>query len=331
MSKIYRVDINNKELAYSLGFLLGDSHLQKTGRIVLTIQLRDKKVVEFIQKHIKGNSRISLKRDIKKKIFPNITLSILGKDFPNAKSLFKGELKIDRSIPIIKTNLEKYLVLGFFDAEGTITWGYRKDRNRVWQKAAFHSQLKMLEGIQKILAKNNISTIIKPVKNSKHYIIEITNATEIIKLYKYLYDDLIVLNRKKDNFDLLIKALLKQNEIKENDFVKIISDTTFKKYNFDKLYYLKFPYRLYSQNISYKVKNIKGDNIFLNDIETPINIHLLSKTDHTKYVPLRIELEELLEKFKTQPAAELSEIEGSETTGSLAIKNNTSKSIQTET
>ena len=40
------------------------------------------------------------------------------------------KLKKGRNLPITSKKLEPYLLQGFFDAEGCITWGYRADRNR---------------------------------------------------------------------------------------------------------------------------------------------------------------------------------------------------------
>ena len=112
--------------------------------------------------------------------------------------LFGGRLKEERHIPIIKKELESYLVQGFFDAEGCITWGYRKDRNRLWQKISFTSKYKMLEGIQNIFIKNNISTKIRPKSKSDCHVMEICNKKEVIKILKFIYSDenFIILNRK---------------------------------------------------------------------------------------------------------------------------------------
>jgi len=116
-----------------------------------------------------------------------------------------GKLKQDRHIPIISPKLENYLVQGFFDAEGTITWGHRKDRNRIWHKVAFTSQLRILEGIQNILIKNGIPTKIRPKSDNNCYVMEIANKEMVLKLMEYIYQDngFIILKRKYQNYQTL--------------------------------------------------------------------------------------------------------------------------------
>lgn len=195
----YFKKINTKEKAYILGFLLGDCTVDKRGHFLLTVQLNDIEILEFIQEQLGCNIRIYDRYDKKKKIFPQATIHIgnptLCKDL---HKLFGGRLKEERHIPIIKKELESYLVQGFFDAEGCITWGYRKDRNRLWQKISFTSKYKMLEGIQNIFIKNNISTKIRPKSKSDCHVMEICNKKEVIKILKFIYSDenFIILNRK---------------------------------------------------------------------------------------------------------------------------------------
>ena len=77
--------------------------------------------------------------------------------------------------------------MGFFDADGCITWGIRKDRNKIWQKISFTSQLHLLEGIQKMLYNNiGISSTIKPKSNEDCYIIQFSNKEDVLKFINYI-------------------------------------------------------------------------------------------------------------------------------------------------
>lgn len=191
--------IDTKEKAYLIGFLLGDGYIAKDGHLTLTVQLSDIEIIEFMQQQIGGRIVINTKIDRERKIFPHALIkignSIICKDILR---LFGGRLKPERHIPIVRQDLEKYLLLGFFDAEGCITWGIRKDRNRVWQKISFTSQYKMLTGIQNILLKNGIATRMYQPKNSDCYIIEFCNKKNVCEFLNDLYKDkeFVVLKRK---------------------------------------------------------------------------------------------------------------------------------------
>lgn len=202
----YFSKINTKEKAYILGFLLGDGCLTDD-YIIVNIALEDKEVLDFVSKEFGCNISTSTKLNKKKKQFPNASINIGNNQIVrDLKMLFGGNKKYDRHIPIISPKYEAYLLQGFFDAEGCITWGRRKDRNRVWQKVSFTSQYRMLEGIQNILYKNGIPTKLKPKSdNSDCYIIEFSSKDCVLKFLKVIYpnDDFIVLNRKYNNAQAL--------------------------------------------------------------------------------------------------------------------------------
>ena len=103
--------------------------------------------------------------------------------------------------PIISKELERYLVLGFFDGDGCLTWGRRKDRNRLWHKVCFTSSLRVLEGIQKILLNQcQISTIIRPKGAENCFILEFSNKKDVLKFLNFIYpdDSFVILKRKYD-------------------------------------------------------------------------------------------------------------------------------------
>ena len=157
------------------------------------------KPIQTEEKSDKRSLGRGFKYNKKKKQFPSASIHIdnpiICKDI---KKLFGGRLKEERHIPIIKKDLEKYLLQGFFDADGCITWGIRKDRYRIWQKVSFTSQYKMLEGIQNIFIKNNISTKIRPKSNEKCFVMENASKQEVLKMLDLIYSDkdFIILERK---------------------------------------------------------------------------------------------------------------------------------------
>lgn len=201
----YFSKIDTKEKAYILGFLLGDSYL--TDDIMnLSIALSDIEILRFIESEINCNVQTSDKIDKKKRIYPNATITIGNNQMvKDLNRLFGGHLKQDRNIPYISPKLNKYLLQGFFDAEGCVTWGRRKDRNRLWHKISFTSQYKMLEAVQNILIKYDVSTKIRPKSKDACYVIEFSNRKNVQRFLDIIYPDdkFIVLNRKYNNAQAL--------------------------------------------------------------------------------------------------------------------------------
>ncbi len=201
----YFQKINTKEKAYILGFILGDGYIGDEV-VQITVGLKDREVLDFIANELGARIVIDKRINKKQKKYPSAEINIGNKRIvQDILKLSGGKLKQDRHIPIISPKLENYLVQGFFDAEGTITWGHRKDRNRIWHKVAFISQLKMLKGIQNILIKNGIPTKIRPKSDSNCYVMEIANKEMVLKLMEYIYQDkeFIILKRKYQNYQAL--------------------------------------------------------------------------------------------------------------------------------
>lgn len=199
--------IDTKEKAYILGFFLADGCLSKDDKFNISISLSDKEILDFVVQNLGGKISVNNKTDKKNKIFPHATLKIGNpKIIKDLKMLFGGRLKNERHIPIIKQELESYLIQGFFDGDGCITWGHRKDRyNHIWQKVSFTSQYKLLEGIQKILIKNDISTSLRPKSKENCFVIETCTKKEVIKALNLIYTDknFIVLKRKYEKSNAL--------------------------------------------------------------------------------------------------------------------------------
>lgn len=214
--------IDSPEKAYCIGFIGGDGHIDYKNQVSISLSIKDRDVLNFIQQTIGGTVSEDLRYNKKQRKFPNTSLSKVILDI---KKFYGGRLKEERSLPHVPKNLEKYLLLGFFDAEGCVTWGYRKDRNRIWQKISFTSQYDLLISIQKILTKVNISTSIRPKKDEKCYVLEFSNKIDVINFCNWLYSDLqfIVLKRKFENYNAL---RLELGEFGENANSTIPSQAT---------------------------------------------------------------------------------------------------------
>lgn len=204
--KYYFNKIDTREKAYVTGFILGDGYISKN-KLEITVALRDVEILEFIQSELGANIHIDRRFNKKQKKFPNASLSYYNNTL--IKHLIKqvgGTYKEDRRFPRINPKLEKYLLQGFFDADGCITWGRRKDRNRIWQKIQFTSQLKMLEGVQNILYNQlEIPSKIRPKSNNeKCFVLEFAKKNTVLDFLDYIYqEDFVILKRKYQNANKL--------------------------------------------------------------------------------------------------------------------------------
>lgn len=198
--------IDTKEKAYALGFILADGCINSKNIVEISVAKRDREIVDFISNTIESNINIYNTFNKEKRIFPRVKTSRKINDILKFTS---GRLKEDRHYPRVRKDLEKYLLLGFFDADGCITWGIRKDRNRIWQKVSFTSQLHLLEGIQKMLYNEiGISSTIRPKSKENCYIIEFSNKKDVLKFINYIYP------KEEDRFIVLQRKYLKANVLR---------------------------------------------------------------------------------------------------------------------
>lgn len=202
--------IDTPEKAYIAGFILGYGDINDRFDVNLGVALGDIEILRKIANELPWDINISVDKTFDKKArrYPRAWVCLrsrkIGKDLTKHLG---SRLTSERRTPIIQKKLEPYLVSGFFDADGCITWGYRKDRNRLWHKISFTASISTLIGIQNILLKNGISSAIKPKKNENVHIIEFSNKGDIIKTYNLLKIDGIRLNRKMEKFDQLINII----------------------------------------------------------------------------------------------------------------------------
>ena len=202
--------IDTSDKAYTLGFILADGHISPKNDVDVTVGIADKNVCEYIANVLNGRVRYSYKMDKKNRTFPRARVQKRIRDITKFTG---GRTKAERHYPRVKEELERYLILGLFDADGCITWGRRKDKNRIWQKISFTSQLGILEGVQKYLYRNlGISSVIRPKGDEKCFVLGFANTEDVVKFCEHIYpnEDFIILDRKY----LKYKAL--RLELEEN-------------------------------------------------------------------------------------------------------------------
>lgn len=226
--------IDSKEKAYTLGFLLGDGYITKSGNVVTTqLAIKDKEIVKLFAVWTGGDYTEDQRTIKEQRKFPSAKFTFRSKEAnKQLQMLFGGRLKKQRRAPRIKIDLEPYFLKGFFDAEGCITWGYRKDRDRLWQKVSYTSSESILKSVQPILASHDITTSLTPKGDEDCYQIEYANEYDVYLTYKLLPKD-IGLNRKITHFEEWLNATKEKYTFNKRDQVKFIVKRTSQKYNLD--------------------------------------------------------------------------------------------------
>lgn len=214
--------IDSKELAYMLGFIIADANINNE-IVEISVKLSDYELSDLFSIILGSKSRVDNTFNKEKRRFPRIRIV---RKIKGINKFIGGDKKKDRNVPIISKNLEVYMIRGIFDADGCITWGFRKDRNRLWHKVSFTSSLGILTSVQKLLYKIGISTIVRPKVNENCFVLEFANKEDIIKFYNYLYADtsFIPLKRKFDNYNALRLELGEFRETVNNTTLSSATD-----------------------------------------------------------------------------------------------------------
>lgn len=204
--------IDTKEKAYIVGYTLADGYIDKNN-IEYGCALADKEILEFIAVQL---GQVSVREDHyfdkKNKRFPRARVSIRNKKLVR-DLLSKINSKCDKTFPRVRKDLQPYVLLGFFDGDGCLTYGHRKDRNRLWQKVNFTSSYKILYAIQVMLNKIGISSFLHPKGKENCFVLELANLKDVLAILRYMYQDesFVVLHRKFNKYNAL-RLELGENE-----------------------------------------------------------------------------------------------------------------------
>lgn len=218
----YFGSIDSKEKAYLLGFIIADGAICNDNVVEIDVAIQDEELALFLAGLLGVKCREDLTYIPQKRRFPRFRMVRKIRDI---RQFVGGTLKAQRNVPIISKSLEVYLLRGIFDADGCITWGYRKDRNRLWHKINITSALEILSTVQKILYKIGIASVVRPKKNENCFVLEFSNKADVEKFYDYLYNDtdFMPLKRKFDKYNAL---RLELGEIRGSVKDVILSEVT---------------------------------------------------------------------------------------------------------
>lgn len=216
--------IETREQAYMLGYMIGDggynrpTHKRNARMFASTV---DKYIIDHFKQHFQPDnaidSRIPINRSrpeiIGRQIAYRMTFS--SKFTPIFKRHGILSLKKNRTFHNIPKNKMSQFILGLVDADGYITWGKRKDRNRLWCNfGVTHPSLKMLEKLQRFLLEElKIPTSISPKGTEKCYILRTGSLPMIARFIEFIYKDTpSVYNKRKYNNSMQFLSEFKSYE-----------------------------------------------------------------------------------------------------------------------
>ena len=195
--------IDDPGKAYALGFILCDGCVDIKNYVSLVVAERDKCILYFISKVINSEDHVSYITNIDQRLFPKATTQKKIKDITK---FISGQKKEERHFPRVREDLELYLMLGVFDADGCISWGRRKDRNQtLWYNVTITSQYKILYGVQQMLYnKLGIISILRQRSKDRCFDLYIKKKHALIFL-DWLYQNpyAVVLPRKYEKYKAL--------------------------------------------------------------------------------------------------------------------------------
>lgn len=204
--------IDTREKAYILGYTIADGYVNNSV-LEYGCALADKEILEFIGNQLNAKVREDLYMNKIKRRFPRARILVGNPKIIKDINKLIGGTKNDKTFPRIKKDLEHYMLLGFFDGDGCLTFGHRKDRNRLWQKINFTGSYKLLYAIQKLLCKIGATSSLHPKGNEKCFVLEVANLKDVKIILEYIYQDesFIVLHRKYNKYNAL-RLELGENE-----------------------------------------------------------------------------------------------------------------------
>jgi hypothetical protein len=215
--KTYRLhlfdNIETREQAYLIGYLMGDGNFQnkerskKKRKSRMSIGSIEKDLITSIRDHFCPDTPISSRipvnktRNIKSNTESHrFTFSSKYSDTFEKYGLL--DFKENRRIVNIPKKFMRYFILGLFDADGHISYGRRKDRNRLWAHIGItHASFYVLTAVQNYLMNElNIASAVTERKDEKCFDLRFSSREKVADFIEYIYKDVpLFYNQTKKN------------------------------------------------------------------------------------------------------------------------------------
>lgn len=202
--------IDTEEKAYWLGFIYADGYLTSNTNIIgIELDAKDKEHLEKFKNAIQSeldvkvyhkNSTYGPQTNCRFTVRSKHMRSILLSYYKSVHKTFEGEF------PKIDKELERHLIRGFFDGDGSLTYSQKKDYSKylVIPAVSFVGTKETLEYIESITPMSWYWS--KRVKNdTNNFQIGCKNVNQVLSFLHYMYDDAtIYLDRKYERFQFVL-------------------------------------------------------------------------------------------------------------------------------
>lgn len=197
--------IDTKEKAYILGYALAVGCISNS-MLFFRVPISCRKAVHFVLSNLGGGSEIFEHcQGAGKEHYMYYNGHTSNKQIVSDIGRHCQYKKKEKTFPRIAKNLEHYMLLGYFDGAGSLVWGHRKDRNRIWHRVCLAGAYKTLLAVQRLLVKEGVTSSLYQKQDEKRYVLEVTSRNDVFTLLKYMYgnEDLIVLYQHYEKYNAL--------------------------------------------------------------------------------------------------------------------------------
>lgn len=188
--------------AYFLGYLFCDGAYHKPTHKRnhrIAVSSTNIEIIDAFIEHFQPSSNIQVREPnsnpnlgiVGKMRYKNLILS--SKFSEHLKEFGVMCLKKERVYQNVPKKFFIPFLLGCFDADGSISWGARKDRNRLWADFKItHASLKFLNKLQKQLYDDFKISSFVTVKSEREecFVLRFSDRNEVARMFYILYSDL---------------------------------------------------------------------------------------------------------------------------------------------
>lgn len=181
----YFENIDTPEKAYWTGWLITDGCVSKKHSIGLSLQMKDKYILELFEKDIGLHNKIKI---FNKRYFRfSFCCKKMIEDLSKYGIIENKTFTVD--IPNIKKELISSLLRGCFEGDGGISKSFRKKYKRYEYELSFCGNYNCVSSFNKIISREIDMPPKNIVKSNSIFRVRWSSRSEIIKIMEYLYRD----------------------------------------------------------------------------------------------------------------------------------------------